>query len=552
MRNSVNLFILFLIGCIFVSCEKDKEVFISPQLVFSSDTISFNGEGVEVKNIYISTKPVSECNYQVISYPDWVDVYPLSGSIFQNIKELNVVSKSEKKPGLYTGKLVVLSTLGTDTIYLKRFIGECLLYDVQDSIAVSAFNKEGKVVIKNQGNIALRYTMDTSNKYISFSAGSGNIDLDKEGALAFSVNRDLMETGTYESKIFLNINDKKDTIIVKIENIKEKKIILRSEIIDAEFSKVNNKIIYVSENPSSLVIYDVVNKSSDLITLRYIPTCVSVSKDGKYAVVGHDGKISHIDLLNKKYIKTIDVPCPVSDIVLNGNWAYVAPEKDQHVYIQSVNLIDGTVEPNSGWSVYEGSRMKLHPSGKYIYLIDNRTMPEDIHKFDIQNGRAVNLYDSPYHGDYAMGRDIWFSEDGNRIFSMAGAVFKTSEIQSKDILYNGKINLVNSSYYGSAYIKSLAHSASKNNLYLITSTYPSNSSNDQIFFYIHDADNLSFKEKVQIEKYLVMDGVGRGGIYDPIPHFIFTNTSGNKVYVLATAQSSGLAYDWSFQEFDVK
>ena len=256
--------------------------------------------------------------------------------------------------------------------------------------------------------------------------------------------------------------------------------------------------------------------------------------------------------INKKNIKTIDVPCPVSDIVLNSNWAYVAPEKDQHVYVQSVNLIDGIVEANSGQSVYEGARMKLHPSGKYIYLIDNRITPEDIHKFDIKDGRAVNLYDSPYHGDYAMGRDIWFSEDGNRIFSMAGAVFKTSEIQSKDILYNGKINLVNSSYYGGGYIKSLTHSASKNNLYLITSTYFSNSSNDQTYFYIHDADNLSFKGKVQIEKYLVMDGVGRGGIYDPIPHFIFTNASGNKVYVLATAQNSGLSYDWSFQEFDVK
>jgi hypothetical protein len=70
------------------------------------------------------------------------------------------------------------------------------------------------------------------------------------------------------------------------------------------------------------------------------------------------------------------------------------------------------------------------------------------------------LYDSPYHGDYPMNGNLWFSEDGNRIFTSGKTVLKTSEIKSTDMLYNGTLNIDSN-------IEWLEYSAGKNTLFVI-------------------------------------------------------------------------------------
>ena len=77
--------------------------------------------------------------------------------------------------------------------------------------------------------------------------------------------------------------------------------------------------------------------------------------------------------------------------------------------------------------------MDLHPSGDYIYGADQGIFPSDIEKYDIRSGNLIYLYDSPYHGDYAMGGNLWISEDGLRIFTALGNVFRSSVNQDTDM-----------------------------------------------------------------------------------------------------------------------
>jgi len=540
-------FLMITIG----GCKDEKEILIDPELIVSIHDMDFK-DGATTQSFSISTKPASECEYKIEGIPDWVEVSPTSGVIMNNIETIQVSSTLNESnvPGEYSGELKIISTSGTKTVNLKGSVGEYFSYSpLPDTVKVSELSTNSIFSIINSGNIAIDYNTTISNNYISLSQTSGNIQVDGEENIIININRESLVTGSYESKIFLNLNNKKDTIVVKIENFKEQKTILKAEITDAEFSKTSNKMVYVSSNPMALFIYDVATKKHDQLNLSFIPTSVSVSSNGNYAIVGHDGKASYIDLIAKKVLKTIDVPCYIFDIALGDNdWAYASPREDQWSHVICIDIKNNSTVNHEGYFINAGSKIKMHPSGKYIYLADNYISPSDLDKMDIQNGRAIYLYDSPYHGDYPVSGDLWFSEDGSRIFTRSGCVFKASTDKSIDMTYNGRIN-TDQSQYGLR-IQWIDHSDSKNNLYIVTSDSYSNQKST--FVYIHNDENLLLRNKIELERYLVSDNSGNGTFYPAIPHFVFSNKAGNMICVLTQAAGSGLKYEWALQEYNIE
>ena len=131
-----------------------------------------------------------------------------------------------------------------------------------------------------------------------------------------------------------------------------------------------------------------------------------------------------------------------------------------------MNLSTDNEAYSTGGSIYAGTKGRLHPSGKFIYGADNGLSPSDIEKYDIQNGVANMLYDSPYHGDYPMNGNLWFSEDGNRIFTRGKTVLKTSEFKSTDMYYNGTLNT--DSNENMEWLRTFSNV--KNNLFVIINT----------------------------------------------------------------------------------
>ena len=216
---------------------------------------------------------------------------------------------------------------------------------------------------------------------------------------------------------------------------------LSHRVTDAEYSKALDRIITVSTTPKNqLHIFDPVKGEDIAVDLPLAPTCGSRAPDGLHAPVGHDAYVSYVDLAAPTRLKTIPVSTDVLDIVLAGNgYAYAFPRSDQWESIRSINLESETEELGTGYSIYAGTKGKLHPSGKAMYGANNGLSPSDIEKYDISNGVAETLYDSPYHGDYAMCGDLWISEDGFRIFTACGNVFRSSEIRRKDMKYNGSL-----------------------------------------------------------------------------------------------------------------
>jgi hypothetical protein len=239
---------------------------------------------------------------------------------------------------------------------------------------------------------------------------------------------------------------------------------LGHDVIDAEFSTQLDSIVMVGSHPvNALYVYNVRTGEERRQLLNKIPNCVSVAPDGLTAAVGHDALITVVELETVEEPGApdpalLDVSTDVLDIVLDGNGnAHAFPRVDQWQNIHSVDIATNT-ETLSGGILYAGTLGRLHPGGRYVYSADNGLSPSDIAKWDLQSGVAVSLSDSPYHGDFAMCGDLWFSENGATIFTRCGNTFRATEVPGQDMTYTGALQLSDAINWGFM-IKSLSHDA---------------------------------------------------------------------------------------------
>lgn len=331
--------------------------------------------------------------------------------------------------------------------------------------------------------------------------------------------------------------------------IEEEKIELKTNVIDAEYSKKTDQLVYVSSNPDQVNIFDSNTGTLQKISLAYAPKCISIAQNGNTAVVGHDGHITHVNLKNPSIIQTYNISCSALDIVLGNNrWAYVFPEKDQWTYIKSVNMnLEYNYEmPISIYNqAHAGTKGRLHPSGKYIYAQSPLSRGQ-VQRLTIKNGDIDDRYESDFEEESYTIPSIWFSEDGNRIFTRERSVLKTSELNSLDGLYNGRIPSENNYK-----IDWLDHSSSKGKLYVIFSNGDQWNSIKLNNIYVFNDSDLSYVNKLDLEKYFNQTKKNSAETYDAIPYFVFSNSTGNRLFVITKALNSDLVNEWAIQKINI-
>jgi chitinase len=232
-----------------------------------------------------------------------------------------------------------------------------------------------------------------------------------------------------------------DTVLVTVH---KKVWMLGHSVVDAEYSRPLERVVTVGTTPNRLYVSDPVAGTESSVALPLAPTSVSVSPDGLYAAVGHNGQVSYVRLSPPTVEKVIGTTADVFDVVLAGNdWIYAFPRIDQWEEIRCLRISTGTETLSTGYSIYAETKAKLHPAGAAIYGADTSGSPLDIEKYDVSTGTAKYLYDSPYHGDYAMCGDLWMSEDGLRIFTACGNTFHANTTQGttagSDMTYAGAL-----------------------------------------------------------------------------------------------------------------
>lgn len=529
------------------SCTKTKS-----NLVISSDTLVFHGN--ETLQLHLSTERVEGCPFSVHDYPYWLEVSPRSGTLYQDqdfvltlTSNMDTVMHGPLKGNLYID-LYVDNLYDTRIVPVVGIPGDHILYSIPDTLVFQSGDDDKPLHIKNSGNAEITYSISSSTSYASLSSTSGTLAEGAETNIMVHIDRNGILTES-DPKLIVTINDSN----IPVSLFVEKKQIIDADVIDAEYSKTTDLMVYVT-TACTLNVYNPATQSTESIPLSYYPTCVSLSSDGTKVAVGHDANVTYVDLTTMSVVNTFPISCEALDIVMADNgWAYIFPKRDQWESIRCIEITNpNAMESTSGgWDIYAGTKAKMHPSGKFIYGAINGLSPDDIEKYDIQNGTASYMYDSPYHGDYSMGGDLWFSEDGSRIFVRSGCVFKASEIQSLDMTYNGRLTTEDASNYNQ--IKWIEHSESMNDIFIICSgnNYYWEASNNPYVF-IHNAANLIFKDKIRLENYFVPMNNGMVKQYQPNPHFVFANSTNGEIYVITKAVDSGLQHEWAIQTIQVE
>ncbi|HEY0820854.1 MAG TPA: hypothetical protein VGD46_18845 [Rhizobacter sp.] len=246
---------------------------------------------------------------------------------------------------------------------------------------------------------------------------------------------------------------------------------LPHDVIDAKFSSALNAMVMVSSWPrNSLYVYDAASGTERELLLTRVPTRVSISPDGTRAAVGHDARVTYVDLTTAGTPGAaapvlLDVAATVGDLVLDGRGNVIVFPSSGNWDVYAIHIATNTQTSRYG-PIYAGTRGVLHPTRSTIYSANNGLSPDDIQNLDITSGQAVLVRDSPYHGDYPMCGNLWLSADGARIYTACGRTFRASTTASQDMIYTGVLPLSVSNYYGYR-VASLSEWASSREVALI-------------------------------------------------------------------------------------
>ena len=540
MNKLKHLFFFVVASLLLASCGKTP---IEPHLIVSADTLVFKGN--DTLSLYVTTDNPERREFYVNIPFDWMDVRPQSGRIAEgDTVELKLISHIYDYMSIKEDFLYLTSSFDEKQVKLIGLPEDYTDYTLPDTLFFPQDINNVVMRINNYGNTTLEYAIAASTDFVSFSPNSGQLPMMQHADISVTIDREnlLMET---RPRLYVTIDDKVDTVLL----IPEKKLMLPNDVVDAEYAKATDLLVYVAAD-ATLNIYHPDTKTLTSVQLSYTPTCVSVSPDGTKAAVGHDAHVTYVDLMAENVLTTNDISCNALDIVLTNNgWTYVFPNHYGWTHFSCINISTPYAMETlqTGRNIYGGTKGKLHPSGKSIYGADNGLSPADIEKYDIQDGTAQYLYDSPYHGDYYMGGDLWFEENGERLFTRAGTVFKTSETQSMDMIYNGTIPL-DGDYRSIAWLDQLDL---KREIYLVRQVAGWSNEPGPPFVDIYDSDNLTHKTKIGLEGYAVANGDGYT-IYAANPYFVFANSNGAELYVITKANGSGMVHEWAIQTIDME
>jgi hypothetical protein len=248
---------------------------------------------------------------------------------------------------------------------------------------------------------------------------------------------------------------------------------LPHDVIDAEYSDTLDAVVMAGTYPgNALYVYDINSGATRQLPLSLAPTAVSVAPDGLTAAVGHDGRITVVDLAQVAQPGApaptlLDVSTDVVDLVLGGDGrVHALARPDTWHDIHTIDIATNTEQVSSGMSLYGGALGRLHPSGDFIYTAENGISSDNLQKWDVASGAVAWVADMPQHHENPVCGNLWFRDDGASIFTSCGNVFSASTDPAADMVHDGRLELFAPRAYDWL-VKSLSHSAANGEIALI-------------------------------------------------------------------------------------
>ncbi|OQX78843.1 MAG: hypothetical protein B6D61_04650, partial [Bacteroidetes bacterium 4484_249] len=342
------------------------------------------------------------------------------------------------------------------------------------------------------------------------------------------IQRNKISSDSVSASVMFSTNSgETQEISLFILNFPEEKIRLDYNVEDAEYDYVNDRLILLSDSYSHFIeIYDLQEDKFHRIELNNYPYHLSVSKDGDYAIAGIQSSteyISYINLNDLRFEGEFSVSYDVNDIVAAPDkMAYIFPRYNNNE-IGKLNLSNGNFSAYQFNQIGDNLIAKLHPSGKYIYAVNNYSR---LIKFDIRSAIPQLLYST---SSYDMDNKLWLSKDGTEIFT------KNKKILHIDPTLQGDdITSVSNLTFADNYLYFIEQSSLFDEYYLITTNNyysSSHSESDRILVY---NSNFAQDRIINLEKfYYIQQGQHSYSFADASAEYVFSSSDGSKIIVVS-------------------
>lgn len=197
----------------------------------------------------------------------------------------------------------------------------------------------------------------------------------------------------------------------------------------------NRPILYmVDSGTKSVHAYNYQTNQSSAITFTQQPERLALRNNELYVTLtnGHQywtnqplsGEIGIIDTQTFTLKDQFDIETDPSDVVVDHEgYIYVLPGSKQSQPILSYSPTTKQKIASSLATFSALSYAALDPLSNRFYMVNTAITPRDMGSVSVAQGALIQSFDSPYHGDYAMGTHFRISPDGKYIFNNSGEIF---------------------------------------------------------------------------------------------------------------------------------
>ncbi len=483
-------------------------------------------------------------------------VEPPSGSVAASERSLVRIylNASKMKPGDYTKTIKFCTSIDTALVNAKIKVVSMVNVTTIKNLDINPYLSDTSFFVSNYGNVDVGFSFSGVPACLELTPATGKLNGGDSVRINVKVKREALEAGYYAGKFSLNYSANYSysscSISYLLSNYVEKKTTLDYTIADIAYIPEDELVVLATRMPSALILMNFNGTVVGNIALHYPPMVLSnISKDKKI-VVGSSGKLTLVNLNSRSVEKICGVTCdPVSLVYAPNDYVHASPAQDQWENVRSVNMLTGK-EENSIMNIFAGARFAMHPSGKFFYSISMGLSPQDVEKYDIQDGTAKYLYDSPSHGDYAIGSNIWMSNDGTKFYSSSGNMFNCSEDKSSDMAYAGNIGL------------NSIHSLAQGSDGTLTLVYSKGSTGNIGATTLCTIDkNYNVLKSFEVPGYYFKDTGNQSNPYKLVKSFcyaVFLNKAGNRAMMFLLPNDSSYWYgsvakvNWSYYIMDIK
>jgi hypothetical protein len=446
------------------------------------------------------------------------------------------------------GLLTIFVRIGTphipdDTNQNSPFI------TLSGSVIELKIDESKTITIGNTGKETLFYQINNIPQWLTVSDYQGNLNEGEQKNITISAKTTGLQEGDYSATIGINSNASNGNISFQVNlhiiyptlNQANTKAI-HGKVTDAEYNKNTDLLLITTQIPNQLIIFSK-DTVQTIISLDKSPNCVSISEDGKRAVIGYNlAAVSLVDLESKSIVKTIDSDCIPFDIVLGDqDWCYLISATGDWEYLRNVNLKTGQVVKSGTYSTTHSKMILRKIPGKPYLLASNTVIYSNgLIMMDISKGIASDTI--PYW--FIDTNNFWLSPDGTRIYTGVKNVHRTPEYTTSET-YFYSLPIIAQLQPAKDNIVWVDHCEANNSIFVVESPRPYDSemfSNIEQF----DSGNFNLKKLITPDRYKTTIN-GTNIAYQTIAKYAFAKSDGTKLFVVKNVLEQYNTQAWSME-----